>query len=72
MSTTAPATIQVATGQAERAHQKARKHRKFNPWGVVAWIVALGFFFPVFWMVLTVFKQEADAYTDPRFQPAVA
>jgi len=27
------------------------------------WIVALGFFFPVAWMVLTAFKQEADAYT---------
>ncbi|MQA06383.1 MAG: ABC transporter permease subunit [Streptosporangiales bacterium] len=33
----------------------------------VTWIVALGFFFPVLWMVLTAFKQEKDAYTDvPR------
>ncbi|MCK8672877.1 carbohydrate ABC transporter permease [Rhodococcus sp. HM1] len=36
-----------------------------NPWGVVAWIAAIGFFFPVFWMVLTAFKQEADAYSAP-------
>ena len=32
------------------------------------------FFFPVFWMVLTSFKQEADAYTDPPtlfFEPTL-
>lgn len=39
------------------------KRRSFDPWGVVAWIAAIGFFFPVFWMVLTAFKQEVDAYT---------
>jgi sorbitol/mannitol transport system permease protein len=32
---------------------------------VVAWVVAIVFFFPVLWMVLTAFKQEADAYTSP-------
>ncbi|MEV1291769.1 carbohydrate ABC transporter permease [Pseudonocardia sp. NPDC049635] len=32
---------------------------------VLAWIVGIGFFFPVLWMVLTAFKQERDAYTDP-------
>ena len=42
-----------------------KKTRKFSPWGVVAWIVGLGFFFPVFWMVLTSFKQESDAATNP-------
>jgi sorbitol/mannitol transport system permease protein len=31
--------------------------------GVIAWIVGIAFFFPVFWMVLTSFKSEADAYT---------
>jgi sorbitol/mannitol transport system permease protein len=30
----------------------------------LTWIIGLLFFFPVFWMVLTGFKQEADAYTD--------
>ncbi len=33
--------------------------------GLVAWLVGLGFFFPVFWMVLTSFKQEGDAATSP-------
>ncbi|MEE2034547.1 carbohydrate ABC transporter permease [Rhodococcus chondri] len=44
---------------------RKRKSRKMNAWGVLAWIAALGFFFPVFWMVLTAFKQESDAYSDP-------
>ena len=42
---------------------------------VLAWIVGIGFFFPVLWMVLTAFKQEADAYTDPPtffFTPTLA
>ncbi|WP_007026039.1 carbohydrate ABC transporter permease [Saccharomonospora iraqiensis] len=29
------------------------------------WLVAVLFVFPVVWMVLTAFKREADAYTDP-------
>ncbi|PXY25952.1 sugar ABC transporter permease [Prauserella sp. PE36] len=29
------------------------------------WLVAILFVFPVIWMVLTSFKTEADAYTDP-------
>lgn len=32
---------------------------------VLAWVVGIGFFFPVLWMVVTAFKQEAAAYTDP-------
>ena len=32
---------------------------------VLGWIVALGLFFPVLWMVLTAFKQERDAFTSP-------
>jgi sorbitol/mannitol transport system permease protein len=52
-----------ATGQSTTARKK--KSKKFSPWGVVAWLVGLGFFFPVFWMVLTSFKQESDAATNP-------
>jgi len=32
---------------------------------IVSWVVGIVFFFPVLWMVLTAFKQEADAYTSP-------
>jgi sorbitol/mannitol transport system permease protein len=34
--------------------------------GVVAWIAALLFFFPVFWTVLNSFKEEQDANTSPK------
>ena len=34
-------------------------------WGTVAWFAAIVFFFPVFWMVLTSFKSESAAYTNP-------
>jgi sorbitol/mannitol transport system permease protein len=40
----------------------------------MTWIIALGLFFPVLWMVLTGFKQEADAVTDPPklfFEPTL-
>ena len=46
--------------------QAPRKQRgsAANVWfGVIAWILAIAFFFPVFWMVLTSFKTEGDAYT---------
>lgn len=35
-------------------------------WPTVAWIVALIFFFPIFWMVFTSFKTDADA-VKPEF-----
>jgi sorbitol/mannitol transport system permease protein len=42
-----------------------------SPWGNralggLAWLVALLFFFPVFWMVLNSFKEEQDANTAPK------
>jgi sorbitol/mannitol transport system permease protein len=48
-------------------------HRKFLTrrravggfWSMVTWLLAIILFFPVFWMVLTSFKKEGDAYTDP-------
>jgi sorbitol/mannitol transport system permease protein len=41
--------------------------------GVLAWIVGLLFFFPVFWMVLSAFKEEQDANTAPKliFDPTM-
>jgi polyol transport system permease protein len=35
--------------------------------GVLAWLTALLFFFPVFWMILNSFKTEQDANTSPKF-----
>lgn len=43
-----------------------RRKGKWGPssiWSFVAWVAGIAFFFPVLWMVITGFKQEADAYT---------
>jgi sorbitol/mannitol transport system permease protein len=44
-----------------------------SAFGVLAWIVGLVFFFPVFWMVLNSFKSEQDANTSPKlfFHPTL-
>ena len=34
-------------------------------WAVLAWVVALAFFLPVLWMVITAFKPESAAETWP-------
>ena len=41
--------------------------------GLLAWIIGLLFFFPVFWMVLNSFKEEQDANTSPKlfFDPTL-
>jgi sorbitol/mannitol transport system permease protein len=41
--------------------------------GGLAWVTALIFFFPVFWMVLNSFKSEQDANTSPKltFEPTL-
>jgi sorbitol/mannitol transport system permease protein len=44
-----------------------RKKRRVGPISLsaVTWVIAILFVFPLIWMILTSFKQEADAYTDP-------
>ena len=50
-------------------HAAVRRTRRFRGGsfgiGVLAWVVGIVFFFPVLWMFLTGFKQEAAASTDP-------
>ncbi|WP_280267531.1 carbohydrate ABC transporter permease [Nocardia wallacei] len=62
MTTTAPT---VETAAAQRVPARKRRWGPGMLWGVLAWVVGIGMFFPVLWMVLTAFKQEGDAYTDP-------
>ena len=48
--------------------------RWVNAWfGVLAWVVGLIFFFPVFWLVLNSFKSEQDANASPKlfFSPTL-
>ncbi|HWG63077.1 MAG TPA: carbohydrate ABC transporter permease [Streptosporangiaceae bacterium] len=58
-----------------------RGPRRFVPrltsvgWGLLAWVLALAFFLPVAWMVITAFKPEATAETWPPkfiFSPTLA
>jgi sorbitol/mannitol transport system permease protein len=44
-------------------------------WGVLAWVLAIGFFLPVLWMAITAFKPESAAETWPPkfvFTPTLA
>src|SRR5262249_53792207 len=61
-STTAPATTSPA---AQQVPVRRRRSRAGIGWGIRAWVCCIGIFFPVLWMVLTAFKPEGDAYTDP-------
>lgn len=62
MSTAATADIDDTAAKPVRP---TRRRARDSVWAVLAWVIALGFFFPVLWMVLTAFKEEGDAYTDP-------
>ncbi|UQU64457.1 carbohydrate ABC transporter permease [Couchioplanes caeruleus] len=43
----------------------AKRRLATSVWGVVAWVAGIIFVFPVIWMVLTSFKQEQDAASNP-------
>jgi sorbitol/mannitol transport system permease protein len=64
-TTTATRPTRADVGPAKAGDIKSRRWTPDTLWGVLAWIIGIAFFFPVLWMVLTSFKQEADAYTDP-------
>ena len=59
----------VAERAPGRVEERTPRPGRFRPRRLLvptlAWIAAIGFFFPVFWMFLTGFKQEADAFTSP-------
>ena len=42
-----------------------RRRAKDGFWSAVTWLIGIVLFFPVLWMVLTSFKTEGAAYTDP-------
>lgn len=67
MSTIATTEVPAAASPAEPAEIKTRRRGtpKGALLGVLTWILAIGFFFPVLWMVLTAFKKESDAATNP-------
>ena len=58
------ATVAASAPRARR-QRSIRERLGGVAWGTVAWFAAIIFFFPVFWMVLTSFKSESAAYTNP-------
>jgi sorbitol/mannitol transport system permease protein len=56
------ATIQL---HAPRRPRFTRRRAVGGFWSTVTWLLAIILFFPVFWMVITSFKTEGAAYTDP-------
>ncbi|MEH3156773.1 MAG: carbohydrate ABC transporter permease [Gordonia paraffinivorans] len=64
MATTTP-TRPVAADTTPAPTIRRRRDPKGGLLTAITWIVSIGFFFPVLWMVLTAFKKEADANTNP-------
>jgi sorbitol/mannitol transport system permease protein len=55
--------------------QRVREISGTVGWAVLAWVVAIAFFLPVLWMVITAFKPESAAETWPpkfTFSPTLA
>ncbi len=58
-----------------KRHSDRGRMRSRLCWTIVAWVVAIVFFFPVLWMVVTAFKPEPSAYTYPptfSFHPTLS
>ena len=55
----------TATLPAHAAPPARRRQWGNGIWGVVAWVAAIIFVFPVVWMVLTALKQSNDVTTNP-------
>ncbi|MDF0528685.1 carbohydrate ABC transporter permease [Tsukamurella sp. 8F] len=60
-------TAITTTGTTPPGAARVTRRKRFSPGGsaltALTWILCIGFFFPVLWMVLTAFKQEKDAAT---------
>ena len=70
----APAPVQ-APRHSRRRSRRAREMSRLAGWTVLGWVVGIGFFIPVLWMVITAFKPESAAETWPpkfTFSPTLA
>ncbi|MEJ2869361.1 carbohydrate ABC transporter permease [Actinomycetospora sp. OC33-EN08] len=56
-----------ATASSRTDTEEPRRSRRTGPvlLTTLTWILGIGFFFPVLWMVLTAFKTEGDAQSSP-------
>jgi sorbitol/mannitol transport system permease protein len=70
----APAPVE-APGRSRRHSRRAREMSRLAGWTVLGWVVGIGFFIPVLWMVITAFKPESAAETWPpkfTFSPTLS
>jgi sorbitol/mannitol transport system permease protein len=71
-------TATEAPAEAPSAPKRSRRAREISGlagWTVLGWVVGIGFFIPVLWMVITAFKPESAAETWPpkfAFSPTLA
>jgi len=65
MTTAIAAGKPVTARRAPRRRPGGRRRILNTTWGIVAWVAGIVFVFPVIWMVLTSFKQEQDAASNP-------
>ncbi|MBY6677165.1 carbohydrate ABC transporter permease [Rhodococcus sp. BP-332] len=63
MSTTTERSAGSGTSSVTAPITRKKRWGPGSIWSFVAWVAGIAFFFPVLWMVITGFKQEADAYT---------
>jgi sorbitol/mannitol transport system permease protein len=60
---------------ARRRRRRAREISGQAGWTLLGWVVGIGFFIPILWMVITAFKPESAAETWPpkfTFSPTLA
>ncbi len=65
----------LAARPARPGAQRIRQMSGQVGWGLLAWVLAIAFFLPVLWMVITAFKPESAAETWPpkfAFSPTLA
>jgi sorbitol/mannitol transport system permease protein len=70
-ATDAPSSAPPAPKRGRRAREMSR----LAGWTVLGWVVGIGFFIPVLWMVVTAFKPESAAETWPpkfTFSPTLS
>ena len=73
-ATDAPSAPSAAPTAPKRS-RRAREMSSLAGWTVLGWVVGIGFFIPVLWMVITAFKPESAAETWPpkfTFSPTLA
>ena len=74
-ATDAPAPAPAPAPTGPRRSRRAREISGLAGWTVLGWVVGIGFFIPVLWMVITAFKPESAAETWPpkfTFSPTLA